>query len=718
VTAAAFVLLTLLGAVVVTGLGVLGPGVGPALAAAAAPRDPSQPLVLKMRSITPDYVPEKGPIVIRGTVTNASGQEWTAINVHGFISDAPMTTAAELTAATRTPLSADVGSRITVPGTFDHIDSLQPGESQDFVVRLPRSTLGVSTPGVYWFGVHVLGDNGEGGSRVAVGRDRTFLPLVPQATGPDSGTDQVDTALVVPVRSGVVRGSDGAVEDPQHWARSLRSGALHDAVRLGTAAGSHSVTWMVDPAVTDTVRDLARGNPPRSLGSPTAPPGGDTTSPSPSPSATESSTGTSAVAATSTDTATQRLARRWLHSLHRLLAAETGEVVGLPYGDVAVESAATYDRPLLGQAIRHTGSVLRPWGLPLRSVSAPPTGRSTGDVVAGLPPSTAVLLHDTGVRGPAPTVDQVNGRRVVLLSSGAAEGGPGPVDPQSPLALRQRILSEAALRYLGDRQPLVVVLPTGLHHRIGSSFFSGLDVPWLRLTTLDGATAVPPSPLSATRLRAPADDTGLGPRIFADATQMLDNARTLQSVLPGNHELHRQLFEETTGNTSYASAADPFGANARVRSTARWVSDNLGSIDLSAPESVTLASASGHFSALVSNDLDVPVTVKLRAVSDPALQITGGETVQLPPNGRTTVLLNASTHVLGVHTVTLELTNSRGRPLGATDQFPMRAEQVSRLIWVIIGAGVALLFAAIVVRLTRRILRARAGRAAPEAPDE
>jgi hypothetical protein len=148
------------------------------------------------------------------------------------------------------------------------------------------------------------------------------------------------------------------------------------------------------------------------------------------------------------------------------------------------------------------------------------------------------------------------------------------------------------------------------------------------------------------------------------------------------------------------------------------VSGNLGSIDLSAPESVTLASASGHFSALVSNDLDVPVTVKLRAVSDPALQITGGETVQLPPNGRTTVLLNASTHVLGVHTVTLELTNSRGRPLGATDQFPMRAEQVSRLIWVIIGAGVALLFAAIVVRLTRRILRARAGQAAPEAPDE
>jgi hypothetical protein len=146
-----------------------------------------------------------------------------------------------------------------------------------------------------------------------------------------------------------------------------------------------------------------------------------------------------------------------------------------------------------------------------------------------------------------------------------------------------------------------------------------------------------------------------------------------------------------------------------MRVTDRWVRDNLGRIALAAPGSVTLASTSGRFSAIVSNDLDVPVTVKVRAVSDSGLRITGGETVTLAPHGRTPVLLNASTHERGVHTVTLELTNSAGRPLGASDSFPMRAEQVSRLIWVIIGGGVALLFGAIFVRLTRRILRARSG---------
>jgi hypothetical protein len=64
--------------------------------------------------------------------------------------------------------------------------------------------------------------------------------------------------------------------------------------------------------------------------------------------------------------------------------------------------------------------------------------------------------------------------------------------------------------------------------------------------------------------------------------------------------------------------------------------------------------------------------------------------------------------VLGVHTVALQITNKAGTPLGSQDSFPMRAEQVSQLIWVIIGAGLALLFGAIVVRLVRRVRRSRA----------
>ncbi len=703
--------------VVVGALGPLlvGPTLGPTLvgssvaaqAAAAAPSDPTQPLTLHMHSITPDYIPDHGPIVIRGTVTNTSDEQWTAINVHGFIGSAPITTAADLAAAAQTPVSADVGHRITTPGTFDHINKLDTGQTASFTVRLPRSRLPVSAPGVYWFGVHALGSTAEGRSTSAVGRDRTFLPLVPKSLV-NTGA-HVDTALVVPVRADVARGSDGAVEDVPGWVSSLRSGALHTVLDVGRAAHGTPLTWLVDPAVPDTVRALVRGNPGRTLTAPgTSSSGGPSGSPSPSSDASANGTGTTVAAAPTS--AAGRVAKRWLRRLHHLLADTSGEIVGLPYGDLEVASAARYDRPYLDAVLRRTGDTLRPWKLPLgASVIAPPSGRLSASVTAAIPRQTRILLDDRGVVGHPPVVDNVNGRRVILASAGAAEGGPGPVNPLSPLALRQRILSEAALRLLDHEQPLVVELPTRWHHRVPRSFFSGLEVPWLQLTTLDGATTGASTPLSGARLHEPtASSPRLGPELFTVVSQVLAEARTLQSVLPGNRVLRRHVFDETTGNTSYAASGDPFGALARVRSTSSWLTRNLAGVTLAAPESVTLASASGRFSALVSNDLDVPVTVKVRALADPRLKITGGETVVLAPHGRTSVLLNASTHVLGVHTVTLELTNQAGTPLGSSDAFPMRAEQVSRLIWVIIGAGLALLFGAIIVRLARRVLRSRA----------
>lgn len=184
----------------------------------------------------------------------------------------------------------------------------------------------------------------------------------------------------------------------------------------------------------------------------------------------------------------------------------------------------------------------------------------------------------------------------------------------------------------------------------------------------------------------------------------------MQSVLTENHVLRRQLFQEATGNASYAASVTPFLALARMHLIDRWVHDHIDAITLSAPQSVTLASDSGRFSAIVSNELDVPVTVRVRATADRGATITGDEPVQLAPHGRTPVLLHASTHIRGVLNVKLELTNTNGRPLGVSDTFPMRAGGVSRLIWVIIGVGVALLFTTIAIRLTRRIIAARAGR--------
>jgi hypothetical protein len=301
----------------------------------------------------------------------------------------------------------------------------------------------------------------------------------------------------------------------------------------------------------------------------------------------------------------------------------------------------------------------------------------------------------------------------VLTSSSALQGGPGPAPPHSSLALRQRVLAEAAIRVIDDQQPLVVELPADLEHPLHRSFFNGLDVPWLRLTTLAGATAVTPTPLDDTALREPSpDEPQLGQRVYDAAGDALAAGATLQSVLTGNHVLRKRLFAEVTGNASYAASATPFLALDRMRATDAWVHSNLNAIDIAAPQSVTLAANSGRFSAIVSNELDVPVTVGVRALSERGLTITGGAAFQLAPHARTPVFLHASTDERGVYNVRLELTTADGRSLGRGDTFPMRAEQVSKLIWVIIGVGLALLFAAIAIRLTRRIIASRAGRGA------
>jgi hypothetical protein len=682
-------------------------------AAAAASVETTQPLVPRIRSITPDYVPDHGPIVIRGVLTNASDQTWSAINVHAFMGDSPITSTSDLAAAAALPVDAYVGARITVPGTFASISSLLPGETASFEIRLPHHVLPVSGPGVYWFGVHVLGDNGDGGARVAVGRDRTFLSYVPATE--QQGLPE-DTALVVPVRAGVVRGPDGTVTDPEAWGRSLSSGPLHDLLTLGRAAQSRPLTWLLDPAVLDVVRQLAKGNPPRTLG-PATPAtdgadGGDDTADG--SSAADSTGSASGAANTVPASATRKLARHWLRQLHRQLGRGTGEVLGLPYGDLDVESALRTGEgsALLQQAFHRTRQSLRRWQLPATSVVSPPSGRTTPEAMRELPRSTDVLLDDLGVTDSDTTVSRAAGHRVVLASSGAAAGGPGPVAAHSPIALRQRILAEAALRLLDDHQPLVVELPDTLQRRLGRSFFDELDVPWVRLTTLSGATSLASVPSASQSLRPlPAGKRRLPDAIYGAADSLLDEGRTLQSVLIDNHVLARQLFDEVTGNASYTAAQEPYLALSRTRIVGSWVSKSLDAIDLAAPPSVTLAGTSGRFSTLVSNQLDVPVRVRVRASSDSRLRISGGDSVRLAPHGQTTVSLNASTHQRGVHNVTLQLSSRDGRLLPHTsDSFPMRSEQVSGLIWVIIGVGVGLLFAAIVIRLTRRVLRERVRR--------
>lgn len=726
-------------------------------AQAARPDDPDAPLSVSIETMSPSTVPDRGPVVITGRVTNDSDVTWSTINFYPFISAQPLTTRTELVEAASTAPSASVGDRVTTRGPYFTIDELSPGDTAFYTVRVRSADLRAhvaekggdldANAGAYWFGVHALGrsETDAGTSApTADGRARTFLPRV-------GGTGrQVKTALVVPLRGAIEYDEDGSIAGPAAWSSSLASdGRLGSAVRFGAAAGNRPLTWLIDPALTDVTARLAAGNPGRSLGSTvdpeatedpdrlladpedpaaTTPP--ETETPLPSPETSDGGEGGSDEQAeevapeqpTAVEEAAARSATAWRDRLGDAL--ESAEVLALPYGDLDVPAAAEHDAAAYTRARQRSGSTLQPWEIPTspalggRAFLDPGSIELAGDDETLL--GSDLMVPELGAE--APTVVTVDGRRLVLASTAAASGGPGPDDPLAGVAVRQRILAEAAVRRQATpREPLVVVLPSGWSAGDADGFFDGLEQPWLDLTTAsavldEAATKLDPAQVVYPRVQARRQ---LDASVFASARELSEAGTTLQYLLTRNDTVGREVSDQALTSLSFASRADPAAARSSNARSSEVLEELLDGVRIEAPRQVTLSSASGRFSATLENTLDQPVTVRVRAVAEEPITITmTEEDVTLPPRSRRSVLLTASTEQQGVHNITLQVTDMAGTIVGTSDRLPIRAAQVSNVIWLIIGTGAALLLGAIGVRLARRIRAARRTSGDGEGPDD
>ena len=702
-------------AVCLTGLALAGPADA---ADAPAKAVEATPLAVTIDSLTPSTIPKHGPIEVSGTVTNRDVETWTDVGIYAFVSEEPMTTTAELADAAATDQDAFLGGRILTEGTYHKVDELAPGESATYSLSIPRSELNADEAGVYWFGVHALGTTDAGTDTFADGRARTFLPLVPRTQR------TVQTALVIPIRRQITHAPDGTVGDVASWVDTLgEGGALRSLVDLGVAAGSRPITWLVDPAVPDTVRDLVAGNPARSLGATVdegtgedGDGGGDGASetpgspgPSPSPSEDAGQDGEPSELTPELQQAADE-GSTWLEALHGGLEGQ--QILTLPYGDVDVAAAAAYDPGTYRAARKRSAGDLQPWGLPTSPAASSPSGYIDADGLRLVEPGTTVLVTDRMFRAGAPAVAHTEGHTLAVSSWGAAAGGPGPTDRQAPLALRQRILSEAAVRLLAPaRKPLIVTLPANWSAASGSlaGFFEGLDVGWMELSSLSAATQRAGTDVPVDRLRYPDNQRRLelDADVFTAAGDLVQAGETLQNLLTRNDQVADVVRDEAFTDTSYSSRLRPEIAQGSADQSRAWIETHLRGVRIDAPKAVILSSGSGRFAASITNTLDQAVSVRVRAVADPPLEVAvPAETIEIGPDSRTTVLLNASSSAGCIRNVTLLLTDIDDVPLGSSDDLPIRSNRVSNVIWLIIGTGVALLFGAIVVRLVRRIRKA------------
>lgn len=675
---------------------------------ADSPDEPDQddaPLGVTIETMSPPSLPATRSIVVSGTVTNRTDETWRSISLYvvdgGRANDAPaepLRTPGDLRRAMDVEADTVVGDRVTQVGTFGQVAELAPGATAPYQVSVPAAAISVDGAGVYWFGVHALGSSDSvPGDNVADGRARTFLPYVPTRFD----ATPVAVSLVVPLTHLVRYDADGRVADEDEWTRDLGRGRLGRLLGLVEAAPG-PVTWLVDPAVLDAVARLAAGNRPRSLGptrerdAPTAPPTSDapTADGQPAP-----------------DTESARVASRWLDRLGDVL--DGNEVLTLPYGNVDTAATLARDPDLLEVALAQGSGVLESLGVATTPAYAAPNGYLDPATIRTAGPGTTTLVSDLELGADAPAAADVDDHRVLVTSSGAAAGSPGPSPSLGTVALRQRLLSEAALRAVrSDRQPLFAVLPAGWSVTDVATFWEGFDAPWLDLEPVSEAAATASvDDVALADLDYPEQQQRLelGPATVDGVAGLVDAGDTLQNLLVDNSDIAGRLTEEALTGLAYNVRYDQAGGRATTAAARAWVDQRLGQVQVDASDGVTLAGDFGDFVVTLTNRLDHRVTVGLRAETDAGVEVTAPSRIVLGPGGRGTVQLRARTTTNAVHSVRLVVTDEAGTPTGSTTTVPIRATQVSGAIWLILGSGVVILFVAIGIRLSRRVAAARRG---------
>ena len=554
-----------------------------------------------------------------------------------------------------------VGDRITDERHKDTIPELAPGDQRRTSISIPRRLLHADDPGVYWFGVHALGEGRDGRDQAR----RRPGPHLPPAGARRPGTGQRATAVVIPLRHQLVYTDDGSLDDLAGWTQTLsQGGRLRSLVDFGASSGDRTVTWVVDPGLVDAVRRLADGNPPRSLapnlqvgqdgrrgrgvgrplgehhpdrGADRDPDGGGRD---------RSRQPARPGRARPVVQAAAQAAKAWLARLGEAMRPED-QVMALPYGDVDVAAAASA-RPAAStqRAVARAGTTLPGFDVTTSPVLSSPSGYLTGQAIRAPSPGSTILLTDAmfagagARRSPTPRATTWSS-----TSTAAARAARARTTRRRSPRCGSGCCREAAVRFLPGR-------PAAAHHggparlepartersSSAASTSAGCDLTTVQRgepagtpTSVDGATAAlpaagrrPPSSTSRTSTPPTDADRAAGPpcRTCSPLNNVVsgtvDRPGARQRVVLRPHPAHREPRRPPTA----VPGVDRDAGCGRVR--------------IEAPRAVTLSSASGRFPATVTNDLDQPVTVTHRgrrrraarpSTARPAIEIAAGPPV-------------------------------------------------------------------------------------------
>ncbi|MBO3750279.1 hypothetical protein J5X84_29715 [Streptosporangiaceae bacterium NEAU-GS5] len=548
-----------------------------------------------------------------------------------------------------------------------------------FQIQVTPHELGISRLGVYPLSIEVL--DGTTDQQLAI--NHTVLTFIPK----DAQLKRTRIAVALPLIERPHRADDDTFMDDDLPA-SLSSGRLAELLSL--VNGVNGVTWFVDPALLADAERLTRSHTLRKGSSETTKPG-------------------------------DPAAGKWLADLKTALADRP--VIATPYADPDIEALIHkgLDGPAAAALTRGASVATALLGRQVGTSVVWPAGgaldRDALDELSVHKVDRVLLSADrvSSVGAAAAPIDAVGGQVTAVLTDPVLDGALSADVSQPGAAARQRqlFLAETAL-LAQDGVPAVVMAPLDRLWTPDPAYVTGLlktaaTVPWLRLTGLDTIKPAPGAPVIRDLLYSTEDQQAeLGRTILSGVRKLHTHAEVIAAVTGSK----APVFDDAVMRLASASwRGGVKTGQAFVRQVTRTVDERLRKISLSKIGRIVVGT-NGRLPIAIDNNLvaeNEPVTVKIRVTADnPAvLRIADGgvfesERITVSPRRAQTVTVPVTVTGSGDTTIRVQLLTPDDRPYGDPVPLPVQATGYTGVTLIIVGAGLTIMLAAVVMRVLRR----------------
>lgn len=627
-------------------------------AAAPARADDPLKLTLAMTSLSSQGTKPTDTVTARFTLTNSGTVPAYGVVAHLWRSQDPIHDQLSLLSATTGDATWGswvggayyVVSRATTP--------FAPGASRQFTVTATMAQLGFTATGVaYAFGADVVATADQSSNNSVVAKIRTVIPM------PGKNT--------VPVTSAVLLSAPPTKLAPNVFANEDLATDLTG--RLGallSAAGRPGMSWLIDPALLDEVRDQADGY--------------------------QVFDGSHMIPGTG-----QQVAADWLARFSRLHTDRGGRTLFANPDTLGAQDRKRTD--VLRWSQNASSAVDGVTDLPLVVV---PTGTvSTSAGVSFLSPAGAEVIAATNTRL-AGGIQRTAG--TPILSTTVFSADPASTDPTVAITQRQLTLAQTVICGNAGQFRLLT--------SAANVAASSASLPnWTTNRSLSELLATPATHRAEL---IPTKTERLSNAQFGELNRLSSDLDAYDDLVPSS-ALTGQRDGSYLRSVSANWLADPVGADHYADAMLRLIgrSEVSNRVHLSVSGRLVMSARSNQFPVTVTNDSLEPVQVRVVVTTDTPqrLSVTPSDLVTVAPGQSQTVNIRAEANANGIVQADAHLATAGGRRVGADVPVTIEVTDLGVVAWIIVAVSAVVLIGATAWRI-RQVRRRNGADSHPDAP--